>query len=172
MGGKKLVKKIMSIQAFPSIYISIYTLIEMIFLSHCLLQKQKYQLWGQILLKFNHSDLLWSKIFAFSLDLLSLRSDSFVGKDRQIKVLESMTKFIAASAEPSFAVGVLQLIFMAGRSSQCFTLLPLCVPYNPLLKRVLLMNSQLHYPCCGSRSKSTQRALQVRISAKTLACNI
>lgn len=151
MGEEKLFKKIMSIQAFPSIYISIYTLTEMIFQVTSFFESKNtsYEAnsyWNSIIQTYYEAKYLHSHWIS-----LSLRSDSFVGKEGQIKVLESMTKFIAALAELYFTVGVLQLISMAGRSSQWFTLLPLCAPYNPLLKRLLLMDSQLHYPCCSSR---------------------
>lgn len=116
------------------------------FASLFLLQKHKCQLWAKLLLKFSHLDLPWNKMFAFLLDVSRLRNDSFVGKRSEIHVLKSMGKFIAASTETYSTLGVLQLISIAAQSSLWFTLLPLHSPYNPLAKRLLMLNFQVNYP--------------------------
>lgn len=107
----------------------------------------------------------WRKMFAFQLSLLRLRTDFFVGKNDEIQLLKFMAKFIADLTETHFTLGVLQLIFMAARSSLWFILLPLCVPHNFLARRLWRVKSQLHYPYYNSRWKSTQHTVQVRMSA-------
>lgn len=132
----------MSIEECPIMYISIYTIIEMIlhvisFFKGTNTSCETNSYWNSII-QFYH-EAKW-------LGILRLRTDSFVGKRGEIQALKSMAKFTVALTEAHFALGVLQLISMAGRSSLWFTLIPLCATCNPLAKRLLLVNSQLHYP--------------------------
>lgn len=102
-------------------------------------------------------------MFVFWLGILRLRTDSFVDKRDEIQALKSMGKFITASRMTYLTLGVLQLISMWARPSLWFTLLPFHSSYNLLAKRLLLLNSWVHYPCYNSKNR--YYTFQVRMHA-------
>lgn len=102
-------------------------------------------------------------MFAFWRGVLRLRTDSFVDKRDEIQALKSMGKFITASTMTYLTLGVLQLISMAAWSGLWFTLFPFHSSYNPLAKRLLLLNSWVHYPYYNSKNR--YYTFQVRMHA-------
>lgn len=150
----------MSIKICLSIYISIYTLIEMIWQ---LLPSSKAQI---PLIRPTTTEI---QSFRFTMKQnvciltgsLKVRTGSFVGKRGEIQVLKSMTKFAVALKETCFTLGVLQLISMAGRSTVIY--LASHSPHKLLGGSLLLVNSKLFYPYYNSKRAHTVLSMSERV---------